>query len=168
MKYIIDIPRELLLKDDGYSFSDGNSYCITGKLSKLTPYTEPDRKAIEDEVWELANYMGRMSLTERDLCFGFPLPQEVTMNLSYNEAKDKFEAWLKQKDEIHVGDEIVGIYSDGEKTPPLVVLKVEGNYYYGIYSKTGEYTQGGLNYEKTGRHFDEVAELLEKMRGDSE
>ena len=161
MKYIIDIPSELLIKDDGYSFSDGKSYCVTGNLSKLTPYVEPDRKAIEDEVWEFATTCAKMDGADSvDVFGGYSL--ESFTKYSYQEAKSKFEAWMKDK--IHVGDEIVGIYSDGEKTSPLVVLKVEGNYYYGIYSKTGEFVQGGLNYEKTGRHFDEVTELLEKMR----
>lgn len=164
MKYIVDIPSKLVLKDDGYSFSDGNSYCITGNLSKLTPYTESDRKAIEDEVWEFVRTC--LVMDGSDFVDAFDSCSYINLlEYSYQEAKARYEAWKKQKDEIHVGDEIVGIYSDGEKTPPLVVLKVEGNYYYGIYSKTGEFVQGGLNYEKTGKHFDEVEELLQKMRG---
>ena len=108
MKYIIELNPDCV---DGNFLRmpirlAGEDQWIKTKAS-LMPYTEPDISGIENEVWELADYMGRMSLTERDLCFGFPLPQEVTMNLSYNEAKDKFEAWLKQKDEIHVGDEVV-------------------------------------------------------------
>lgn len=137
-------------------------------------FHEAEKESIEDEVWELA----RRIICPSDCCEdsisahtkeifnkeGWEI-RGIFNDLSYQEAKAKYEAWLKQRDEICVGDEIVGIYSDGEKTPPFVVLKVEGNYYYGIYSKTGEYVQGGLNYEKTGRHFPEVAQLLDKMRG---
>ena len=147
--------------------------CWYNTYLKAESYTEPDRKAIEDEVWELANYMGRMSLTERDLCFGFPLPQEVTMNLSYQEAKDKYEAWLKQKDKIHVGDEVIFEMAFGnglDNTMKAVALDQ---------ATTGEewciLTENGCiethdeeDLYKTGRHFDEVGQMLEKMRGGEE
>ena len=172
MKYIIEFEDEYSMNEGGMKYHQCKQvpyWSVShGIIKNLTPYTEPDRKAIEDEVWGFADDIHGMIIQDKVSCFGSAATSAITSNLSYQEAKSKFETWLKQKDEIHVGDEIVGIYSDGEKTPPLVVLKVEGNYYYGIYSKTGEYTQGGLNYEKTGRHFDEVAELLEKMGGDSE
>lgn len=182
MKYIIDIPNEMVIKSPLKGLTLGIAMIETSTQKQfivptnipLMPYTEPDRKAIEDEVWELA----RRIICPSDCCEdsisahtkeifnkeGWEI-RGIFNDLSYQETKSKYEAWLKQKDEIHVGDEIVGIYSDGDKTPPLVVLKVEGNYYYGIYSKTGGFVQGGLNYEKTGRHFDEVEELLQKMRG---
>lgn len=171
MKYIIDIP------DDRIGDYVGSThllmpYIVAGHKGhydtelELTPYTEPDRKAIEDEVWSFVNFMAQeMDTFARGMCFNKEHALGIVRGMTYQEAKAKYEAWKKQKDEIHVGDEIVGIYSDGDKTPPLVVLKVEGNYYYGIYSKTGGFVQGGLNYEKTGRHFDEVEELLQKMRG---
>lgn len=172
MKYIIDIP------DDRIGDFVGSThllmpYTMAGHKGQhdteleLTPYTEPDRKDIEDEVWEFLDFLFTgMNAEERYKCFDEVFSHTIVSTMSYQEAKAKYEAWLKQNDEIHVGDEIVGIYSDGEKTPPLVVLKVEGNYYFGIYSKTGEFIQGGLNYEKTGRHFDEVEELLKKIRGE--
>ena len=53
-----------------------------------------------------------MSLTERDLCFGFSFPQEVTMNLSYNEAKAKFEVWLKQKDYRQNREKVIALADD--------------------------------------------------------
>ena len=169
MKYIIEIPSKADFVT-AYYMEDGLPVMYkSDKIDDLEPYTESDRKAIEDEVWEFARKMISTSGNEVSEMWGCATNfGEVMHNTTYSEAKSKYEAWLKQKDEIKVGDEIVGIYSDGEKTPPLVVLKVEGNYYYGIYSKTGEFVQGGLNYEKTGRHFDEVAELLKKMRGNEE
>ena len=176
MKYIIDVPEEQRHMYDekekvlSFLVMAKNATCNIAIDIDAEPYTEPDRKSIEDEVWEFLDFLFTgMSPQERYECFNKVFSHMIVSTMSYQEAKAKYEAWKKQKDEIHVGDEIVGIYSDGEKTPPLVVLKVEGNYYYyGIYSKTGEYTQGGLNYEKTGRHFPEVAELLEKMRGEEE
>ena len=128
---------------------------------------EPDREVIEDEVWELADYMCRMGVQERDLCFGFQLTTEVTANLSYQEAKAKFEAWLKQEDEIRVGDEI---YSDGDYEKS-VVMEIHGDGSVSVYTKNGciEHWWNKMhNLKKTGRHFMEVAELLEKMRGEQD
>lgn len=168
MKYIIDLPEE---------FAEATKeYWNKTVGTQLELYIEPDRKAIEDaqeKAWELASAIvcpsdcnvGSIQKYCKEI-FGVDTWEirGIFTNNTYQEAKAKYEAWMKQKNELHVGDEIVGIYSDGEVSPPLVVLKVEGNYYYGIYSKTGDFVQGGLNYEKTGRHFDEVKELLEKIK----
>lgn len=136
---------------------------------ELEPYLEPDRECIENEVWGFLVFLiDEMDLEDKYECFGMSSAYKIVSNMSYNETKARYEAWKKRKDEIKVGDEIVGIYSDGEKSPPLVVLKVEGNYYYGIYSKTGEFVQGGLNYEKTGRYFPEVGQMLVKIKEEKE
>lgn len=168
MKYIIDLPEEFAEATKEY-------WDKTVGL-QLEPYTELNQQAVEDaqeKAWELASAIvcpsdcnvGSIQKYCKEI-FGVNIWEirDIFTNNTYQEAKTKYVAWLKQKNEIKVGDEIVGIYSDGEKSPPLVVLKVEGNYYYGIYSKTGEFVQGGLNYEKTGRYFPEVVELLEKMK----
>lgn len=114
MKYIIDIPSELVLKDDGYSFSDGNSYCITGNLSKLTPYAEPDRKVIEDEVWKFVKKIEYLTRGEAEDCFdveydGIPF---VANMFSYQEAKAKYEAWLKQKDYRQNREKVIALADD--------------------------------------------------------
>lgn len=167
MKYIIDIPSELVLKDDGYSFSDGNSYCITGNLSKLTPYTEFNRKDIEDEVWKFVEKLEYLTFGEAEDCFdveyeGTPF---VAGMFSYKEAKAKYEAWMKEKDEIHVGDEIIL-----GRELKMVVIQVDGNgTTIQAVDEDGEcYECIELNeVKKTGRHFDEVAELLKKMNEDT-
>ena len=166
MKYIVDIPSELVLKDDGYSFSDGNSYCITGNLSKLTPYAEPDRNVIEDEVWEFVKKIECLTVGETEDCFdveyeGIPF---VANMFSYQEAKARYEAWKKQKDEIHVGDE----YSDVGEV--FVVTNINNSDIASVIFTDGsvdEFSKKELREcRKTGRHFPEVAELLEKMRGE--
>ena len=169
MKYIIDVSKDRVSKGGKLELLcevENSLPQYVHTAIDAVPYKEPDRKAIEDEVWELANYMGRMSLTERDLCFGFPLPQEVTMNLSYNEAKSKFEAWLKQKDEICVGDEVNPINDDTWKG---VVVNVD-NGDLTIMGSRGISSNGyeSKYFSKTGRHFDEVAELLKKMGGEQD
>jgi preprotein translocase subunit YajC len=162
MKYIIDVPEEIAKISEEF-LSKAGLLC--------EPYTEPDLnplvdeavEAIENEVWELADYMSRMSLTERDLCFGFPLPQEVTMNLSYNEAKSKFETWL-ERNEIHIGDEVV------DKAGYKGVVTYIQSEVCDVLWDDGNVTEDTdkKEFSKTGRHFDEVEELLEKMRGDKE
>ena len=174
MKYIIDVSKDRVSKGGKLELLcevENSLPQYVHTAIDAVPYKEPDRKAIEDEVWELADYMGRMSLTERDLCFGFSLPQEVTMNMSYNEAKSKFEAWLKQKDEIRVGirvgDEVLNRLGK-----PYVIYEIKDNSAYGImfdeYPLSQECFSVYDNVKKTGRHFDEVAELLKKMRGEEE
>jgi len=168
MKYIIDIPSELLIKDDGYSFSDGKSYCITGNLSKLTPYAEPDRKAIEDEVWNFVDFMiHEMDVEEREECFGESAYAVCIHELTYQGAKAEYDEWKKQKDEIRVGDEVIPIdvnydtmivtriWRDDHSRDCLDTLGLDGSICSFLTS----------NVKKTGRHFPEVAQLLYKMRG---
>ena len=107
MKYIVDIPSELVLKDDGYSFSDGNSYCITGNLSKLTPYAEPDRNVIENEVWEFYKTISNMKIHEKESAFGTSSWWKVINKHSYQELKAKYEAWLEQKDDNAIKQKVI-------------------------------------------------------------
>ena len=171
-KYIVDLPdaytsKSALLGDIlsiPIYLEGGKRYGVPTGI-KLAPYTEPDSKAIEDEIWELADYMCRMDVQERDLCFGFQSTTEVTANLSCQEAKSKFEAWTKQKDEICVGDEV--IYNSRTRA---VVLKPETKEKYGTIL-TSEFDTIVVTHdelEKTGRHFPEITELLKKMRDTDE
>ena len=166
MKYVIEIPSKADFVT-AYYMEDGLPVMYkSDRIDDLEPYTEPDRKDIEDEVWELADCMCRMGVKERDLCFGFQLTTEVTANLTYQEAKSKFEAWLKQKDEIHVGDELK---DDGNIRAVVLDIMDEDYVSYEVFTENGivdEWQKGIV--VKTGRHFDEVADLLEKMRGGEE
>lgn len=130
---------------------------------------EGDRKAIEDEVWEFAKKIGSFNgLSKYDLgeCFGHTTIQGVMTTYDiYREAKRKYEEWRKQKDEIRVGDE-VEYECDG--IVRFVVTGFCGETAFGFkyqcdYDDVGEYCDIE-DLRKTGRHFDEVAELLEKMR----
>ena len=166
MKYVIEIPSKADFVT-AYYMEDGLPVMYkSDRIDDLEPYTEPDRKDIEDEVWELADYVVRMGSQERNLCFGFNFTTEVTANLTYQEAKSKFEAWLKQNDEIHVGDELK---DDGNIRAVVLDIMDEDYVSYEVFTENGivdEWQKGIV--VKTGRHFDEVAELLEKMRGEQE
>lgn len=172
MKYIIDIPNEDVgrwVSGTPYglrlfvplSIEDGGEYHIKTEIP-VEPYTEPDRKAIEDEVWEFAWEVLQLELPVFREIFGYD-----TVKMDYRDFKYKYEAWLKQKDGIHVGDEI---YSDGDYEI-AIVMEIHGDESVIVYTKSGcieHWWNKVHNLKKTGRHFPEVAKLLKKMRGEEE
>ena len=179
MKYIIEIENEPFGRNDDPVIPHGMDELYRAKgfkslvfdkngLDKLIPYTEPDRdrKAIENEVWEFLNFFTGMSPKERYECFDKVFSHMIVSTMSYREAKAKYEAWLKQNDEIHVGDELK---DDGNIRAVVLDIMDEDYVSYEVFTENGivdEWQKGIV--VKTGRHFDEVAELLKKMRGDSE
>lgn len=168
MKYIIDVP-------DGTTCINTLKYedskCVAARsyiISDLTPYIEPDRKAIEDEVWEFASMLMNMHPdVAEDIYWSMNGGKGigVAAEMSYQEAKSKFEAWMKQKDKIHVGDEIISV-EDDVKAVMLDCADYESIY---VITEHGcvERWKCLEGVKKTGRHFPEVVELLEKMRGES-
>jgi len=177
MKYIIDVPSDLYIIDGTLRVpvKVGN-----GDLSwyntyiKAEPYTEPDRKAVEDEVWSLAREIAYcMSLQE---CIDTGMLHDddiydsasgVLEKLTYQEAKAKYDAW-KAEHEIRVGDEVV--YADDSNKEKAIVLRLYQPKQYktlvDILCEDGTVLKMVVveNLAWTGRHFDEVAELLKKMR----
>ena len=156
MKYIIDLPEE---------FAEATKeYWNKTVGTQLEPYAECSRKAIEDEVWELTNNIYGMSLQDKMSCFGFSLTSAITSNLSCQEAKSKFEAWLKRKDESKVGDE----YCDADEV--FVVTNVNNSDIVSVIFTDGSvdelFKKELRECKKTGRHFDEVEELLKKIKGE--
>ena len=154
MKYIIDIPTELAEATARY-------WNETTDMT-LVPYTEPDRKTIEDEVWEFVRNC--LMMDGSDFMDAFDsYSYSNFLEYSYQIAKARYKAWLKQKNEIHVGDEVTSKFGDG------VVIDIVADESVHILGKDGhwnEYAEG--EYQKTGRHFDEVGQMLEKMRGEEQ
>ena len=158
MKYVIDIPDDIyhvvLMNGVGQT-------CSFHKKSDLMPYTELNRKAIEDEVWEFAATCTKMSGADSVDAFGDYSIGSFT-KYSYQEAKSKYKEWKRRKDEIYVGDEVE--FYNGEK---LLVTNTDlsDDYVQGI-SKEGECYEiiEKADIRKTGRSFPEVIELLEKMK----
>ena len=179
MKYIIDIP-------DGMTCINALKYedskCVAARsyiIPDLTPYTEPDRKAVDlqyahdienvarmnynegaKDAWEFARAINYLEYDDFVSCFGGKT-EEAVYELSYSEVKAEYEAWKKQKDEIRVGDEV--IYNSRTRA---VVLEPETEKKYGeIFTSEGStIVVSHDDLEKTGRHFDEVEELLKKMK----
>ena len=165
-KYIIDLPDEgrVALKCGKIKYRDemGNVF-FNGNISDLTPYTEPDRETIENEVWEFATMLMRMhpDVAEdiyRSMNGGKGIG--VAAEMAYSEAKSRYDAWKKEKGEICVGDEVI-YYGD-----KCVVVYVGASEVYHIVDRHWKraVVQGRFQLTKTGRHFDEVEELLKKMR----
>lgn len=110
-KYIIDVPNNgYVSKEDGCLYiplmSDGCDPLMVNPTWLLTgyhaePYIETDRKAIENEVWENT---WKMFLIPED--FG------ATMGDSYSEAKAKYDAWKKEKEDETIKQKVIDLAND--------------------------------------------------------
>lgn len=179
MKYLIEVPDET-----------GQAYY------NIAPYTEPNQKAIDlqhahdienvarmnyskgaEDAWELA----RRIICPSDCCEdsisahtkeifnkeGWEI-RSIFKDLSYQEAKAKYESWKRKKEEIRVGDEVV--YADDPNKEKAIVLRLYQPKQYktlaDILCEDGTVEKMIVveNLACTGRHFDEVEELLKKMR----
>ena len=160
MKYIIDVGKDRVSKGGKLELlceveNSLPQYIHTAIDAR--PYTEPDRKAIEDEVWEFAWKIYSMDIGEYAELF-----DDKGCPSDYQEAKAKYEAWMEKEDEIKIGDEVT--LTNGRTTSVVI------GFCYGsanlLYDNgdVGQYPKDGC--QKTGRHFPEVVQLLEKMRGD--
>lgn len=175
MKYIIEFEDEPSMVEAGLRYYQCKQVPYWGLspeiIKNLTPYTEPDREAIEDEVWSLAREIAYcMSLSACEdagmLCDDdiYTSATGVLEKLSYQEAKAKYEAWKKRKEEIKVGDEVI-LY---ENTKMIVVQITDNREYVQGIDENGEcYESIEVNsVKKTGRHFSDIEKLLKKMRGE--
>lgn len=180
MKYIVDLPEAYTSKSALFGdilsipicLESGKRYGIPTGI-KLEPYTEPDREAIEDEVWKFAKKIGSFNgLTKHELdeCFGHTTIQGVmTTYDTYQEAKDKYDTWKKQREEINIGDEIS---CPGKLYVEAVVIGMDDDDdLYIIWKQSGKIdmieSSQRKHWVKTGRCFLEVEELLKKMREES-
>ena len=114
-------------------------------------------------AWDAARWLAKSNAGVNFKIFGMHFTNEIVQEISASEAIDKIQQY-EQEQQIQVGDEVIGIYSSGEQTKPFVITKVISDYYFGIYSDSGEFCQGGLKLQKTGRHFPEIAEVLKRMQ----
>ena len=152
MKYLIEVPDEA-----------GQAYY------NIAPYTEPNEdnamwmdgyeKGVEagrNDAWKFARNL--LNYTNKDW--------EDLMNLllinncSYQEAKDMYEEWEREKNEIQIGDEVKdkGIEDKGIVTSVLAT-RCDVLWFDGTVSE--DVLMSDLC--KTGRHFDEIQNLLKTI-----
>lgn len=178
MKYIIDVPEEIakiseeFLSKAGLLCEPYTDIDIKEKAEEFgrgydagwdagSKFHEAEKESIEDEVWGFAWEVLQLDLPVFREIFGCD-----TDKMDYRDYKSKYEAWLKQKGEISVGDEV----KDHEDIKAVVLdIGMDGEVYT-VYTENRicEDWLKDEGFVKTGRHFDEVAELLEKMRGEEE
>ena len=166
-KYIIDIPDDTTCIN-ALKYKD--SKCVAARsyiFPDLIPYTEPDRKAVEDEVWEFASMLMNMHPdVAEDIYWSMNGGKGigVAAEMTYQDAKARYDAWKAEKDKICVGDEVTeenGIWKG-------IVMNIDDTYDdLTIMDSSGQSCNGYKKkyFRKTGNHFDAIAELLKKMRG---
>ena len=126
-------------------------------------YTELDKEPTVNEAWDFVKALYGLSDEELYEIFPNGCPYEMT----YSEAKAKYEKWKKFKEEIHVGDEI---RIKTSYSADAVVIGMD-DYDLFIVWKDGETDRieppEREQWVKTGRHFKEVEELLKKITEES-
>lgn len=124
-------------------------------LDLLEPYDESAayQRGLDD-AWEAARKIG--TFTDKALCKLFG-GGGVVFRYSAKEAIEKLRA-----SEIHVGDEVESCRGR------WVVCKTDEVLAYGLDTEWVKHVEELSKLKKTGRHFPEVAALLEKMKGDAD
>lgn len=168
-KYIIDVPDEGKYRlGQAYIFAnDGERIAVSCNLADLTPYTEPDKEQIENEVWGFASMLMNMHHdVAEDIYWSMNGGKgiEVAAEMTYQEAKAKYEKWKAEMAEIRVGDEVCYVEDHQKK---IVVTNTYSDGFDAIDNNGNLYIRRNpAMWKNTGRHFDEIEELLKKMGED--
>lgn len=127
---------------------------------------EPDINAIkiaQEEAWKFANNISRrMSIGQREVCFGHGLISNILNALTYQEAKDKYEAYEKKAVlKIQLYDELLN--DDGNKG---VVVGENDDYYNVLWwnGSCGILYKNSDDFKKSGERHPEIADLLKQLR----
>ena len=186
MKYIIDIPFETDFIV-AVRMVDGLPVEVKAeKQEELEPYTEPNHKAIEiqhahdienvarlnyhkgaEDAWEFAKQVSIMKPEDKEECWGTAKYNTINLGYSYQEAKAKYDAWKTEKEsKIEVGDEVM--HKITKSIGIATWVDPEANYVHIVWSdgSTGNRKMDSL--EKTGRHFNQVADLFKAMKGEND
>ena len=149
MKYIVDVP------EDKIDIDSVRTFLAYGDM-EMTPYEEP--KYTAEDAWELAQKFSEMTAKEWAACLDIHDGICTLSQYTFEEAREKYEAWQKAKDEIKVGDEVV--YGDGK----AVALDFVMNAWFILTDNGIVTTVKTENIEcKTGRHFDEISRMIERL-----
>ena len=179
MKYIIDVPDEVIefmggkmnvFVEPKFKNGDCKHYALRIHEANITPYTEPDEDEIRqkeaeygEKAWQLFRNICELDGTECIEAFDTISCRTVLDEMTYSEAKAKYESWKAEKDKVCVGDEVTeknGIWKG-------IVMNIDDTYDdLTIMDSSGQSCNGYKKkyFRKTGNHFNEIAELLKKMR----
>jgi hypothetical protein len=106
-------------------------------------------------VWDFTYEIFDMYSGDTDECFGALHISEIMSSMSYGEAKEKYDTYIKNK--IKVGDEI----SDGEETGYVLWIEdKECMAKLGSYDCPQSINLNKRNFHKTGRHNPKLAEVM--------
>lgn len=153
-KYIVELKKNETLYKAATRESDGTAYVCS---AIGTPYTEPDLEQIRKEAWEAARTL--WNTPKRKEIFGYTAFNTALMTLTAQEVIEKIRAYEQaQKEQIQVGDEVIN------QNKTAVVTEITNRYTRIMYSDGSGYALFAKGLTKTGRHFPEIAAVLEKMK----
>ena len=175
------LPAKTLLLSDVSIFGTDLASVNTG--IELTPYTEPDLEQVRKEAYDkcrgdvemlahklyspkidgayqiyLDSDKGGLAPREFTVIFDNMNMQDVFAKLSASDCIEKIRQYEQEK-QFHIGEEIVT--QNGFRG---VVTGEDGKYVYFINGDGREGCVETMMAAKTGRHFPEFAEALQKMR----
>jgi hypothetical protein len=157
MKYVIDIPDDIdfveFYKSKNNKFLENRDIVSISTLEKYEDMTEAEKVEIEEKTWDIAWEILNMGSKDYNQIF-----DEWRSPANFQEVKIKYNRWKLRK-ELKMGDEVVNI--NGEKA---IILKVYDDNGMDLLWSDG--SAGFNNYGtfyKTGRHFPEIAEALNKL-----
>jgi hypothetical protein len=188
-KYIIDIEHEDMIVNGHLVIP--LEVCVQGNEEKikfnceltnnLTPYTEPDFDTIRKQAYEQGRKDGKIEgqaetwecarkiihMPEADLlnlfdeCYAAVCTSvQVFLKYDVSECIEKIRQYEQAQEEIKVGDEVIA--ASGK----AVIIDINDNKDKAryIYSDSTLGFGNICNLSKTGRHFHEIAEVLQKMK----
>ena len=140
-------------------------------FSTIEPYTEPDLERVRKEAyqkglsdaWEVARKVtqvrkyGGYGDCLGDVFGRTDTPWDV-FDYSASEVIEKIRQYEQEKEEIQVGDEVISPNGKG------VVTEITDIYVRIMYAKGSGQVVKSEDLTKTGRHFPEIAEVLQKMK----
>lgn len=127
-----------------------------------------------NEAWEVAGKLVSMGYKECNEVLGdhiltIDTVDEIFVRCTASEAVSKIKAYEEQKkqeqDEIKVGDEVAFHHEDRPDTVMFVTKVAEDGFIDGMDAKGNLYAEKNPNnWTKTGRHLNEIVEVLKKMQ----
>ena len=113
-----------------------------------------------DDAWKCARKISSMDSKTRDEIFDRVITSSIVGENTASEAIEKIRAYEQGQEEIKVGDEVKAPFGKA------IIFKIdnENDAYTYVYADGAWGWDHEENISKTGRHFPEIAEVLQKMK----